>query len=178
MSKGKNIAAQYRDKVNELHERIAQEIVTASKQLGEKFRAEVVKRTPADQGDLKLKWALMPVQKVENRYIITLTNPAEYAAYVEFGYMQRPGMILRMKVDGSKLRFKKFLGYSRKYRLGDPTDKAMPDEKGEVVIVTRKRFIKGRFMARDGLEETKKTHWPKLKKYLLATMKRIWEKGK
>ena len=80
-----------------------------------------------------------------------------------------------MKEEKGKLRFIKFLGYSKKYRLGDPTDKVEPNEKGEVIIVTRKRFIKGVFMAREALEVTKEKHWPKLKKRMLARMKKAWE---
>lgn len=177
MSK-KNIAAQYKKKIEDIHKKLAEEMVTASKQLGQKLRDETATRTPVDMGDLRAKWAIMPVEKKGNKYIISITNPAEYAAYVEFGYMQRPGMILKMREEKGKLRFVEFLGYSKKYKLGDPTGKAEPNEKGELIIVTRKRFIKGRFMAREGLEETKRTHWPKLKKYLLAKMKKIWEDGK
>lgn len=84
-------------------------------------------------------------------------------------------MILKMKEERGKLRFLKFLGYSKKYGLGDPTGKAEPDEEGNVIIVTRKRFIKGRFMAREALEAMKTKHWPGAKKYLLAKMKATWE---
>ena len=165
----------YKRKVETIHKQLAQEMVTISKQLGETFVTETKERTPVDMGDLRAKWAAMPVEKKGDKYIIKITNPAEYAAYVEFGYMQRPGMILKMKEVKGKLRFVKFLGYSQKYGLGDPTGKAEPDEDGNVVIVTRKRFIKGRFMARDALEVMKKKHWSKAKKYLLTQMKKTWE---
>lgn len=176
--KSNNLGATYKKKVEAIQRMMAEEMVTRAKQLGVKFRDEAAMRTPVDAGDLRAKWAVMPVEKKEDKYIIRITNSAEYAAYVEFGYMQRPGMILEMKVERGKLRFKKFLGYSPKYKLGDPTSKVTPDKDGKVVIITRKRFIKGRFMAREALEEMKKTHWPKVKKYLLKKMKETWEKAK
>ena len=173
--KSNNLGELYKKKVEAVHRQLAQEMVTISKQLGVKFRDEAAVRTPVDMGDLREKWAVMPVEKKEDKYIISITNPAEYAAYVEFGYMQRPGMILKMKEVKGKLRFIKFLGYSAKYGLGDPKGKAKPDEDGNIVIITRKRFIKGRFMAREALEDMKKKHWPRAKKYLLTKMKKTWE---
>ena len=176
--KNKNLGEMYKKIVEALHRQMAQEMVAIAGQLGQKFRDEAAVRTPVDMGDLRAKWAVMPYEKKADKYIITITNPAEYAAYVEFGYMQRPGMILKMKEVKGKLRFIQFLGYSKTFKLGNPTGKVEPDEKGELVIITRKRFIEGRFMARDALEEMKKTHWPKAKKYLLTKMKKAWEAAK
>ena len=172
--KTNNICETYRKRIEKIHRQIVTDMVQAANQLGQKLRDETVMRTPVDNGDLREKWALMPVEKIGNKYIIRITNPAEYAAFVEFGYMQRPGMILKMKEVGGKLRFEKFLGYAKSYKMGDPTGKVPPDENGFVTIVTRKRFIKGRFMAREGLEVTRDKHWPKLRKYLLARMKDTW----
>ena len=174
MSKG-NVGELYKQKVEAVHKQMAEEMITICKQLGQKLRDETAARTPVDHGDLREKWAVMPVEKKEDKYIISITNPAKYAAYVEFGYMQRPGMRLKMKEVNGKLRFVQFLGYARQYKLGETTGKAQPDKDGYIVIITRKRFIPGRFMARQGLEETKKTHWPKVKRYLLKRMKRNWE---
>ncbi len=177
MKKG-NIAGEYRKKVLAIHRKIAGELVRAAKQLGQVLLDETRERTPADQGDLRMKWAQMPVEKKGDRYFIKITNPAQYAAFVEFGYMQRPGMILKMKEDGKgRLRFVEFLGYSAKYGLGEPTGKVPPDKDGYVTIITRKRFIAGRFMAREGLRVTKETHWPQLKRYILARMKKTWGEG-
>lgn len=176
--KTNNMGEAYKRKVEAIHRMMAEEMIKLSMQLGQKFRDEAAVRTPVDQGDLRAKWAVMPVEKKENKYIIAITNPAEYAAFVEFGYMQRPGMILRMKEIQGKLRFIEFLGYSKTYKTGEPTGKVQPDAKGEVVIVTRKRFIEGRFMARAALDEMKKTHWPKAKKHLLKQMKQMWENVK
>lgn len=173
--KTNNLGEMYKKKIEAMHSRMAQDMMTISAQLGQKFRDEAAIRTPVDQGDLREKWATRPVERKGNKYIISITNPAEYAAYVEFGYMQRPGMILKMKAVKGKLRFIQFLGYAKSFKLGDATGKAKPDNRGELVIITRKRFIKGRFMARGALEEMKKTHWPKAKKYLLAKMKKTWE---
>lgn len=169
-----NMCEQYKKKIEQIHNQIAQDLIIGAKQLGQKLRDEIAGRTPVDMGDLRAKWAVMPVEKQGNRYIIRVTNPAEYAAYVEFGYMQRPGMILKMKEEKGKLRFVKFLGYSAKYGIGDPTGKVKPDADGNYTIITRKRFIKGRFMAREGLKVTKKKHWPKLQKYLLDKAKKAW----
>lgn len=174
--KNDNVATQYQKKIETLHKKIAEMMVTAAKQLGDKLIEETMIRTPTDKYDLRNKWALNPVEKLGDKYIISITNPAEYGAYVEFGYMQRPGMILKMKEDKKgKLRFVKFLGYSSAYKLGDPTGKVEPDKDGFVVIITRKRFIKGHFMAREGLRATKKKYYPKLKKHLLKQMKKSWE---
>lgn len=173
--KGRNIITDYRRRIEAMHREIADEMVAAARQLGEVLLGETKQRTPVDMGDLRAKWAAMPVERIGQRYIIRITNPAEYAAYVEFGYMQRPGMILKMRESAGRLRFVKFLGYARAYRLGDPTGKVPPDEDGFVTIITRKRFIKGRFMAREGLKVTAEKHWPRLKSYLLGRMKRRWE---
>lgn len=176
--KPKNIVAQYKKNIEKIHAQIAKELIIGAMQLGQKLRDEIAERTPVDMGDLRAKWAVMPVEKQGNRYIIRVTNPAEYAAYVEFGYMQRPGMILKMIEEKGKLRFVKFLGYSAKYGIGDPTGKVEPDKDGYYTIITRKRFIKGQFMAREGLKVTKEKHWPKLEKYLLKRIKNAWESVK
>ncbi len=170
-----NLGKQYQKKLKNVHKKLTEEMITVCRQIGEKLRDETVERTPVDQGDLRAKWAVMPVEKKEDKYIIAITNPAKYAAYVEFGYMQRPGMRLKMKEVNGKLRFVQFLGYARQYKLGEPTGKAQPDKDGYIVIITRKRFIPGRFMARDGLKETKEKHWPKARKHLLKKMQKIWE---
>ena len=172
----RNIAEQYRRRVEAVHRKLAEEMATAARQLGEKLREETVERTPGDNGDLRDKWAQMPPEKKGDRWIIKITNPAEYAAYVEFGYMQRPGMILKMHEERGKLRFQRFLGYASKYGLGAPTGRVPPDEDGNVVIVTRKYFIEGKFMAREGLKVTQETHWPRLRAYLLRRMRETWER--
>lgn len=174
----KNIGDKYKAMIQEVHKKMAEEMTKAARQLGEKLRDETVIRTPGDRGDLKAKWALMPFEKKGDKYVISITNPAEYAAYVEFGYMQRPGMILKMKEINGKLRFVKMLGYANKYKLGDPTGKVPPDKDGFVTIVTRKRFIKGQFMAREGLRVTKEEHWPKVKAYIFKEILKTIRKAK
>lgn len=175
--KARNIAEQYSQKIAAVHQRLGEEFARGAAQLSIKFKDEAVVRTPVDQGDLRLKWANMPIEKVGSRYIITITNPANYAAFVEFGYMQRPGMILKMREERGKLRFVQFLGYSDNYELGAPSGKAMTDDDGFVVIKTRKRFIEGRFMAREALKITQEKHWPKLRAHILRQLKATMQEG-
>ena len=173
----KNAAGRFSAKIERLRRTLPALYAGITRGLQEELLEETQKRTPEDDGELKKRWATLPITKQGGRYIIAITNPQHYAAYVEFGYMQRPGMILRMKEINGKLRFLEFLGYSKVYRLGEPNGKVPPDENGEVVIVTRKRFIPGHFMARDALEEMKSRWANHYRKSITAFLKRAFEEG-
>lgn len=170
-----NAGELYKKKIEKLRRTLPELYARISEKLQEEMLAETIERTPGDEGDLRDSWAAMPIEKSGTKYMIKITNPKEYAAYVEFGYMQRPGMILKMKEVKGKLRFVKFLGYSAKYGLGDPTGKVPTDEDGNVVIVTRKRFIKGHFMARDALDVMKEKWSNNYKRRILKAMQEAFK---
>lgn len=156
MMSGRNFAEAYKKRVEALNNALPSLFIRYSKHIAGEFLAEVKKRTPVDYGALRNAWSLDPISKVGNKYIIRVVNPQKYAPFIELGYAQRPGMILKMRMERGKLRFKAFLGYSYTYGIGDPKGKAEPDENGDYIICTRKRFIPGHFMARDGLAEMKR----------------------
>lgn len=142
--------------------------------IGAEFLRETRERTPVDYGTLRNAWALAPLRKVGNRIFIRLTNPQKYSAFVEFGYTQRPGMILKMKKARVKLRFVAFLGYAKNINNGDPKKQEVIDVGDEIVICTRKRFIPGRFMARDALILMRKKI-PVYNAHLMGLLKRFFE---
>ena len=74
---------------------------SCSKELAARLIAKVVKRTPVSQhkgGTLRRGWTgernenatkyaqSLPVEHVGNKYVIEITNPVEYASYVEYGH--------------------------------------------------------------------------------------------
>lgn len=59
--------------------------------LGVEWLNKTVFRTPVDTGNLREKWELSEVYKEGNYYIIVLSNPVEYASFVEYGHSQQPG---------------------------------------------------------------------------------------
>lgn len=141
--------------------------------IGAEFLKETRERTPVDYGTLRNAWALAPLRKVGNRNFIQLTNPQKYSAFVEFGYVQRPGMILKMKKARGKLRFVAFLGYAKNISNGDPEKQEAINDGDEIVICTRKRFIPGRFMARDALNLMRKKV-PVYNAHLMRLLKRFF----
>ncbi len=117
----------------------------------------IQERTPVDFGVLREGFAQnSSIATTGEKVVFTVYNPSDYAAHVEYGYHQKPGMILKMKMDKGRLRFVEFMGWSRKYGVGDPTGKAEPDENGFYTIVTRKRLIPGRHMVADSVSELQK----------------------
>lgn len=59
---------------------------------------KIKKRTPVDTGQLRRSWEVGKVEKKGNVYEITIVNPTEYAAYVEYGH--RTGKNLDKWVEG------------------------------------------------------------------------------
>ena len=45
--------------------------------------------TPVDTGLLRASWTISEVQRVGNGLVITISNPTEYASFVEYGHMTR-----------------------------------------------------------------------------------------
>ena len=68
------------------------------KELAARLLAKVIKRTPSDSGTLRRGWTAgknqnatayansLNVTKVGNKYKIDITNPVEYASYIEYGH--------------------------------------------------------------------------------------------
>lgn len=71
------------------------------KELAARLLAKVVKRTPSDSGTLRRGWTggrnqnatayanSLNVTKVGSRYKIDITNPVEYASYLEYGHRDK-----------------------------------------------------------------------------------------
>lgn len=169
-----NFAEVYKQRIEALNKALPTLFMRYSSHIAHEFLAEVKKRTPVDYGALRNAWSLDPITKQGKNYIIRVVNTQKYAPFIELGYAQRPGMLLRMRMKRGRLRFEEFLGYSHKYGVGDPTGKVEPDENGDYYICTRKRFIKGRFMARDGLAEMKR-RIPVYNRELLKALETIYK---
>lgn len=45
--------------------------------------------TPVDTGLLRDSWTIGEVQRVGNGLVVTISNPTEYASFVEYGHMTR-----------------------------------------------------------------------------------------
>lgn len=117
----------------------------------------IAERTPVDFGVLREGWAKHSTfTPGESKVVMTIYNPADYAAHIEYGYKQKPGMILKMKMHMGRLRFVEYLGHTFKVGTGNPTGHAEPDEDGYYTIVTRKRVIPGKHMVADSVAELKR----------------------
>lgn len=46
-------------------------------------------KTPVDTGLLRRSWAMGYVEKVENEYIVTVSNNVDYASLVEYGHRNK-----------------------------------------------------------------------------------------
>lgn len=124
----------------------------------EQLLTAVKERTPVDQGALRAAFQTDSTMAINgNTATITVHNSESYASHIEWGYQQKPGMILKMRMEAGRLRFVEFLGYSFAYGKGDPTGKQEPDEDGNYTIVTRKRDIPGVHMLKDSMDELAKT---------------------
>lgn len=117
----------------------------------------IAERTPVDFGVLREGWARhSTLECTDGKVVFHIYNPADYAAHIEYGYHQKPGMILQMEMRQGRLRFVKYIGHTFKVGTGAPTGKAEPDENGIYTIVTRKRYIPGHHMVKDSVDEFKK----------------------
>ena len=117
----------------------------------------IAERTPVDFGVLREGWAKHSTMVATGEKVIfTIYNPADYAAHVEYGYHQKPGMILQMEMSNGHLRFVKYLGQTEKYGTGESSNQVKPDKNGMYTIVTRKRYIPGHHMVKDSIDEFKK----------------------
>lgn len=117
----------------------------------------IAERTPVDFGVLREGWSKHSAMENQGEKIVFhIYNPADYAAHVEYGYHQKPGMILQMEMSKGRLRFVKYLGQTGNYGTGESSHQAKPDKNGMYTIVTRKRYIPGHHMLKDSVDEFKK----------------------
>ena len=58
---------------------------------GIRCKAKAEKRTPVDSGQLRQNYVMGDVAKRGFNYTIDISNPVEYAEYVEFGHRQEVG---------------------------------------------------------------------------------------
>lgn len=101
-----------RDNLEMADDQIALFMESCAKELAARLLAKVVKRTPTGEypsgsgkvgGTLKRGWtagkasnakayvASLPVHHFGNEYVIVLSNPVDYASYVEYGHRNRGG---------------------------------------------------------------------------------------
>lgn len=89
----------FADNINKLNNQQKQQFLEACcKELAARLLAKVIKRTPSETGELRRGWTggvkqgatqyanSLNIQKVGNTYRIDITNPVEYASYVEYGH--------------------------------------------------------------------------------------------
>ncbi len=94
--------ADFTKKIEKLNNQQKEEFLEACcKELAARLLAKVIKRTPADSGTLRRGWTggrkqnasayadSISVEKIGNKYHIDITNPVEYASYVEYGHRTR-----------------------------------------------------------------------------------------
>lgn len=87
------------DGIQKLADKKEEFILSCSKELAARLLRKVIKRTPVGQypkgsgkvgGTLRRAWnktnGKLEVQKNGSDYTITITNPTEYASYVEYGH--------------------------------------------------------------------------------------------
>jgi hypothetical protein len=118
----------------------------------ENLIGKIKEKTPVDYGILREGWSYRISTEGDN-IIITVHNPADYAANVEYGYQQLPGMILKMRHERGKLRFVQFLGRTFAFGRGESSNRQEADDDGNFVIVTRDRFIPGHHMMKDSVDD-------------------------
>ena len=127
----------------------------------------IKERTPVDYGFLRTAFSSSSrVDFFERGAMITIDakgskgtdevsgavrNPADYAAHVEYGYDQRPNMIIKMKFVRGRYRFAGYFGMSKGRKNDD--DEERDPEPDEFVFVTKARHIPGRFMVRNSITE-------------------------
>lgn len=92
----------FSDKIQKLDDVQKDEFLkSCAKELAARLLAKVIKRTPSDSGTLRRGWTggknqnasayanSLSIKHVGNKYIIDITNPVEYASYVEYGHRTR-----------------------------------------------------------------------------------------
>ena len=91
--------AEFQKKIEKLNNEQKDEFLEACcKELAARLLTKVIKRTPSDSGTLRRGWTAgknqnaaayansLSIKRVGNKYQIDITNPVEYASYVEYGH--------------------------------------------------------------------------------------------
>ena len=94
--------AKFQKDIEKLNNEQKEEFLEACcKELAARLLAKVIKRTPSDTGHLRRGWTggkksnatayaqSLGIKHVGNKYQIDITNPTEYATYLEFGHRTR-----------------------------------------------------------------------------------------
>lgn len=89
----------FQEKLEKLNDEQKEEFLeSCAKELAARLLAKVIKRTPSDTGTLRRGWTggenqnakayadSLSIRHVGNKYQIDITNPIEYASYVEYGH--------------------------------------------------------------------------------------------
>ena len=61
-------------------------IIDLAKEIAKNLLNKVKKRTPVVSGTLRKNWKIDEIKKKGEDYIISISNPIEYASYVEYGH--------------------------------------------------------------------------------------------
>ena len=90
---------EFTKKIEKLNDQQKEEFLeSCCKELAARLLAKVIKRTPSDSGTLRRGWTggrsqnasayanSLNIIKMGNKYRIDITNPIEYASYVEYGH--------------------------------------------------------------------------------------------
>lgn len=90
---------EFTKKIEQLNDQQKEEFLeSCCKELAARLLAKVIKRTPSDSGTLRRGWTggksqnasayanSLNIIKMGNKYRIDITNPIEYASYVEYGH--------------------------------------------------------------------------------------------
>lgn len=89
----------FQEKLEKLNDRQKDEFFeSCCKELAARLLAKVIKRTPSDTGTLRRGWTggesqnakayadSISIRHVGSKYQVDITNPIEYASYVEYGH--------------------------------------------------------------------------------------------
>lgn len=122
----------------------------AAKDMAGHLLNKVKKRTPVIYGKLRDAWAVLPIERQGDQYVITVINGLRYASYVEYGYRQQPGRFIPGYWDGERFIYN-------------------PDEEGGMVL--KNICVGGRFMLTISIQELERMAPVLLEKRLLEFLK-------
>lgn len=102
--------------MNDLPRLIDATIIETMAEDGKDWEADVRANTPMNTGDLRRSWTLDPPNKAGKAIEMELSNPLEYAEYIEYGHRQEVGRFV--PAIGKRLKTPYVQGY---YMLRDGT---------------------------------------------------------
>ena len=122
----------------------------AAKDIASRLLTKVKKRTPVIYGKLRDAWAVLPIERQGDQYIITVINGLQYASYVEYGHRQQPRRFIPGHWEGERFIYN-------------------PDDEGGMVL--KKAWVEGRFMLTISVQELERMAPALLEKRLLKFLK-------